>query len=69
MDKTELQELARALAAQGIAASIGKPAPLPRSAFDARRRQYRADDLLAMAGHQPGARVLLVTDCDLFPIA
>jgi archaemetzincin len=64
--KAEIEDLARALSRQGIGVKIAKPESLPQQAFDPRRRQYRAYDLLAIARHRTGERVLVVTNCDLF---
>ena len=65
-DQAELNDLARALSAKGMAVRIAKQRPLPQEAFNARRQQYRADDFLKTARSEAGERVLAVTDCDLY---
>ena len=46
--------------------TIAKQRPIPPEAFEPRRQQYRADDLLKVARNEPGDRVLVVTDHDLY---
>ena len=53
--------------ALGLRAEILAPQPLPRHAFDARRRQHRSAPLLEwLAAAVPEGRVLGMTDVDLF---
>lgn len=57
--------LARDLAAQGIAARIDAPVPLPASGYTAARGQYRAESLLALLrGYS--RHVLGITHRDLY---
>lgn len=62
----ELRNLARALTGKGMLVTIAKERPVPPEAFAPRRQQYRADDFLKVARNEPGDRVLVVTNCDLY---
>jgi archaemetzincin len=66
VEHEDLQDLARALDGRGMRVTIAKSVPVPPEAFKPRRQQYRADDFLKVARNQPGDRVLVVTDCDLY---
>jgi archaemetzincin len=66
VEHEDLQDLARALDGRGMRVTIAKSVPVPPQAFKPRRQQYRADDLLEVAWNEPGDRVLVVTDCDLY---
>jgi archaemetzincin len=62
----EINHLASFLSGSGIHVVIAKEQPIPRAGFNAARQQYRADDFLKAARSVPGARVLVVTNCDLY---
>jgi archaemetzincin len=62
----EINHLASFLSGSGIHVAIAKEQPIPRAGFNAARQQYRADDFLKAARSVPGARVLVVTNCDLY---
>lgn len=64
--ETDLNHLAKDLAARGVTVAVLKPEPIPADAYNPRRRQYLADDFLAVARRQAGEHVLGVTDCDLY---
>jgi archaemetzincin len=66
VQREELNDLAAALAERGMLVSIAKEQPIPRAAFKPARQQYRGNDFLNAARAVPGARVLVVTDCDLY---
>lgn len=66
VDQAELKDLARDLSAKGADVKIAKQGPVPQEAFHSRRQQYRADDFLKVARNEPGDRVLVVTNCDLY---
>ena len=66
VDDQELMNLARALDGRGMRVTIAKSVPVPLEAFKPRRQQYRADDFLKVARNEPGDRVLVVTNCDLY---
>ncbi|MGE5219669.1 MAG: archaemetzincin family Zn-dependent metalloprotease [Chloroflexota bacterium] len=64
--QAELNDLARDLSAKGIDVRLAKQRPVPEEAFVSHRRQYRADEFLRVARSEPGDRVLVVTNCDLY---
>lgn len=66
VEHEDLQDLARALDGRGMRVTIAKSVPVPPQAFKPQRQQYRADDFLKAARHEPGDRILVVTDCDLY---
>lgn len=66
VDHAELKDLARALLAKEMKVRIGGQRPIPQEAFNSRRQQYRADDFLEVARSEPGDRVLVVTNYDLY---
>ena len=66
VDQAELKDLARDLSAKGVDVKIAKQGPVPQQAFHSRRQQYRADDFLKVARNEPGDRVLVVTNYDLY---
>jgi archaemetzincin len=66
VEDEELKDLARALTAKGMLVTIAKARPVPPEAFKSRRQQYRADEFLKAARNEPGDRVLVVTNCDLY---
>ena len=66
LEREELENLAQALTAEDVLATIAKEQPIPSAAFDSQRQQYRADAFLTIAHGQPGDRVLVVTNCDLY---
>lgn len=45
---------------------IGREAPIPASAYDPRRRQYRASGFFPLAEVEDATRVLGVTEADLY---
>jgi archaemetzincin len=64
---TVLQRLARDLGPLGVHAELLPATDLPPGAYNRSRGQYRAEALLGLAAHAPGAqRVLGVTDADLY---
>jgi len=66
VDRAELNALARDLSANEMDVRMAKQRPVPQEAFDSRRRQHRADDFLKIARNEPGDRVLVVTNYDLY---
>lgn len=66
IDPAELNNLVRAFSAKGLEVRIAKERPLPQEAFNPRRQQYRADEILKVARSEPGDRVMAVTNCDLY---
>ena len=66
VEHEDLQDLARALDGRGMRVTIAKSVPVPPDAFKPRRQQYRADEFLKAARNEPGDRVLVVTNCDLY---
>lgn len=45
---------------------MAPPGEVPAGAYDARRKKYRAPELLDACKEEPGHRVLAVTDVDLY---
>ena len=66
VDPAELNDFARAFSAKGMEVRIAKQRPLPQEAFNPRRQQYRADEILKVARSELGDRVMTVTNCDLY---
>jgi len=66
VEHEDLKDLARALDGKGMRVTIAKSGPVPPEAFKPRRQQYRADEFLKAARNEPGDRILVVTDCDLY---
>ncbi len=64
--KADCQALQRDLQALGWHVILAEPQALPQQAYDPQRQQYRADAFLALARRLPSARVLAVTDVDLY---
>lgn len=62
----DLQHIADALHYLDVTAAIGPPTQLPDSAYNDRRGQYKAHDLLVVAGEVNDERVIGVTDHDLY---
>jgi archaemetzincin len=65
-DPDALRALGHDLAATGFDVEPGESELLPDAAYDPRRNQYRAAELLAPLRSLPGDRVLGVTDADLY---
>ena len=61
-----LPRLSAALAAHDFACDVLPEVPLPRAALNARRQQYRADDLLSAAPDAGADRTLAITAADLY---
>jgi len=66
VEREDLNQLVSALCENGMQVTIARERPTPLGAFNSQRRQYRADDFLVIARKQPGERVLVVTNCDLY---
>lgn len=66
VEREDLNQLVSALSENGMQVTIARERPTPLGAFNSQRRQYRADDFLVIARKQPGERVLVVTNCDLY---
>ncbi len=66
VEREELGNLAEGLAHEDLLTTLAKERPIPAAAFNSQRRQYRADAFLTIAHGQPGDRVLVVTNCDLY---
>lgn len=66
MPAAVVQMLAGELRARGVRTRIDAPVPLPATAYDAARGQYRAEPLLALASGHGARHVLAVTQRDLF---
>lgn len=65
-DARDLRALAAALTTRVGELAVAPPAELPRSAFDARRGQYRAERLLDLLESREHEHVLGVTAADLY---
>jgi archaemetzincin len=59
-------QLVMDLQREGLPATLGEAVPLPLSAYDPQRQQYRAERLLMVARELHGKRVLGVTGRDIF---
>ncbi len=66
VDPGVLQHLTKSL--QDFEVAVAPSSPLPDSAYDGTRRQYRASTLFAACLEESGVRVLGVTDADLFEV-
>lgn len=66
VESQELDYLVAALSSKGMKAKIAERREVPTSAFNAARRQYRANPFLDLAREEPGNRVLAVTNHDLY---
>jgi archaemetzincin len=66
VEPEELKDLTQALSERGMNVTVARGQPIPAKAFQARRQQYRADQFLMIARDEPGERVLVVTNCDLY---
>ena len=66
VEREELDRLASALSEKGMRITVAKEQSIPPVAFKAERQQYRGDVFLKLAHHEPGERVLAVTECDLY---
>jgi archaemetzincin len=66
MKREDLEHLAASLSARGTSVTIAAERPLPANAFNSRRQQCRANAFFPIARNQPGARVLMVTNYDLY---
>jgi len=62
----DIDDLARGLSDRGLQVTILTEREVPREAYDARRRQYRAETLLELVRSEAGDRVLAVTAVDLY---
>jgi len=62
----DIDDLAMRLSDLGWQVTIRPEREMPPEAYDARRRQYRAESLLDLARSEPGDRVLAVTAVDLY---
>jgi archaemetzincin len=62
----DIDDLARRLSDQSWQVAIQAEREVPPDAYDARRRQYRAERLLELARSEAGERVLVVTAVDLY---
>jgi archaemetzincin len=62
----DLDVLMLALSARGMKVAIGSERKVPAAAFNAARRQYRAEFFLKAARQETGDRVLAVTEYDLY---
>jgi archaemetzincin len=66
VDDTTVQHLADDLEHHGFRASVTPPIAIPAESSDPQRRQYSAEAFLAALNRRPAAKVLGVTDLDLF---
>lgn len=65
VNPADMDDLAKRLSDRGWQVTIRPERAVPPEAYDARRRQYRADALLELARSEAGDRVLVVTSVDL----
>ncbi len=66
VDPGALEHLAKSF--RDFEVVVAPAARLPESGYDGTKRQYRASSLFAVCMEEPGARVLGVTDADLFEV-
>jgi archaemetzincin len=66
IDRTELEEITGALRSRGLEVHVRSPILRPRGSYDARRRQFRAEVLLARVTDCPGRPAVALTDADCY---